>query len=163
MRLVGLAFWVPIIAYLINPEWLAWARVSLPHWVRVIGLVALAIDSVLMIWMFRSLGTNITPVHETRENAKLVTSGPYRWIRHPLYAFGFAMLVALAMVTALWWLAACAMVSIGFMLWRVPLEERALIEVFGDDYRTYMLRTRRFLPRFGSLLETRLGVMLQAL
>jgi protein-S-isoprenylcysteine O-methyltransferase Ste14 len=121
----------------------------LPDWVRVIGLVAIAIDSVLVIWMFRSLDTNITPVHEARENAKLVTHGPYRWIRHPLYAFGFALLVGLSVVTAMWWLAVCAALFMGFfMVWRVPKEETKLIEIFGDAYRQYMTRTGRFLPKF---------------
>ena len=148
LRLLGLTMWIPIFAYLINPQWVMWARVALPDWVRVIGLVAVAIDSVLVIWMFRSLDTNITPVHEARESAKLITSGPYRWIRHPLYSFGFALLIALSVITAMWWLAACAALFIGFMLWRVPKEEAILVGVFGDAYRSYMTRTGRFLPKF---------------
>ena len=147
LRLLGLAIWIPLVAYLLNPPWVAWARMALPDWLRVIGLVAIALDSVLVIWMFRSLDTNITPVHEARENAQLVTHGPYRWVRHPLYAFGFAMLIALALVTAMWWLAALAVLFIGFMLWRVPKEEATLIEIFGDAYRQYMTRTGRFLPK----------------
>ncbi|NJM42665.1 MAG: isoprenylcysteine carboxylmethyltransferase family protein [Anaerolineae bacterium] len=149
LRLLALIIWIPILAYLINPDLISGLRVALPDWVRVVGLVAIAVDSVLVFWMFRSLDTNITPVHEARENAKLVTSGPYRWIRHPLYAFGFALLVSLALVTGIWWLAACAAIFIGFFaLWRVPKEEAKLIEVFGDAYRQYMGRTGRFLPKF---------------
>lgn len=149
LRLLGLTIWLPLFAYLINPVWVTGLRVALPDWVRVVGLVAVAIDSVLVIWMFRSLDTNITPVHETRENATLVTNGPYRWIRHPLYAFGFALLIALAVVTGIWWLAVCAVLFISiFALWRVPKEEARLIEMFGDAYRNYMTRTGRFLPKF---------------
>jgi protein-S-isoprenylcysteine O-methyltransferase Ste14 len=149
LRLLALIIWVALLAYLINPAWVSWLRVALPDWIRVIGLVAVAIDSALVFWMFRSLDTNITPVHEARENAKLVTNGPYRWIRHPLYAFGFVLLVALALVTGMWWLAACAAIFILiFALWRVPKEEAKLIEVFGDAYRQYMTRTGRFLPKF---------------
>ena len=147
LRLLGLTLWIPLVAYLLNPAWVAWARVALPDWLRVIGLAAIALDSVLVFWMYRSLDTNITPVHEARENAQLVTHGPYRWIRHPLYAFGFALLIALAVVTAMWWLAAFAVLFIGFVVWRVPKEEATLIELFGDAYRQYMTRTGRFLPK----------------
>jgi protein-S-isoprenylcysteine O-methyltransferase Ste14 len=151
LRLLGLLIWIPLLAYLINPVWVAWARVALPDWLRVVGLVIIVIDSVLVIWMFRSLDTNISPVHEVRENAKLVTSGPYRWIRHPLYAFGFVLLVALAVLTGLWWLALCAVLFIGiFAFWRVPKEEAKLIEIFGEDYRSYMARTGRFVPKLRS-------------
>jgi protein-S-isoprenylcysteine O-methyltransferase Ste14 len=151
LRLLGLLIWIPLLAYLINPAWVAWARVALPDWVRMIGLVAIVIDSVLVFWMFRSLGTNITPVYEARQSAKLVTNGPYRWIRHPLYAFGFVLMMGLALVTALWWLMVCAVLFIGiFALWRVPKEEAKLIELFGDAYRNYMTRTGRFLPKFSS-------------
>ena len=149
LRLLGLAMWIPLFAYMVNPDSVAWARVVLPDWLRLGALAVIVVDAALALWMFRSLDTNITPVHEVRQDATLITIGPYRWIRHPLYTFGFVLLLSLAVLTALWWLAACGLVFMGFIAWRVPREEAKLIEVFGDAYRDYMARTGRFVPRVG--------------
>lgn len=149
MRFVGLALWVPIIAYIINPDTVTWARINLPDGVRVGAVFVLIINSGLTFWMFRSLSTNISPVEETREHATLVTNGPYRYIRHPLYSFGFILLFALTILTAMWWVLVGALFFLIFILWRTPREEAKLIEVFGDAYRSYMQRTGRFLPKLG--------------
>jgi protein-S-isoprenylcysteine O-methyltransferase Ste14 len=149
LRLLGFVMWLPLVAYILNPELVSSLRVALPDWLRVLALVVIAIDSALVFWMYRSLDTNISPVHEVRANAKLVTSGPYRWIRHPLYTFGFILLISYAVLTGLWWLAFCSLFFFVFIFWRVPKEEAKLIEAFGDDYRNYMKRTGRFIPKFG--------------
>jgi protein-S-isoprenylcysteine O-methyltransferase Ste14 len=150
LRLLGLLMWLPLLGYLLAPETVAWARVDLPDGLRLAALLVIAVDSALVLWMFRSLGLNITPVHEARERATLVTHGPYRWIRHPLYTFGFIFLLALAVLTGLWWLAACSVVFLAFLAWRTPREEARLIEIFGDAYREYMRHTGRFFPKVGS-------------
>ena len=147
MRIVGLALWLPLIAYVINPDSVAGLRMSLPVGVRIAALIVLVINSVLTFWMFRNLSTNISPVQEAREHATLITSGPYRYIRHPLYTFGFILLLALTGLTALWWVLVGVVPFLIFILWRTPHEEAKLIEVFGDAYRNYMQHTGRFLPK----------------
>lgn len=147
MRLIGLGLWLPLIGYLINPEWVAQLRVNLPDGVRLGALLVLILNSALTIWMLVSLGTNITPVQETREHATLVTHGPYRYIRHPLYTFGFTLLFGLTALTGLWSLLLGALAFMVFILWRTPREEAKLIEVFGEAYQDYMRRTGRFFPK----------------
>jgi len=148
LRLAGLAILLPVIGYIVNPDWVAWARFDAPMWSRVLAVAVGAVNTVLVFWMYRSLDTNVSPVEEARENATLITSGPYRWIRHPLYTFGMVSLVALTFMTALWWIGVLALpVVVFFVMWRIPREEANLIEVFGDAYRDYMKHTGRFLPR----------------
>ncbi len=154
LRLAGLAVVLMLFAYIVNPDRVAALRVSLPDWLRAAAVVVAAINMVLMLWMFRALGNNISPLEEARERATLVTHGPYRWIRHPLYTFGAIGLLALMFISGLWLFGAfVAPGIIYFARWRVPREEANLIAVFGDAYRDYMTHTGAFLPKWPGRLH----------
>jgi protein-S-isoprenylcysteine O-methyltransferase Ste14 len=101
-------------------------------------------------WLFSTIGNNISPVQTTRSDHQLITSGPYRWIRHPLYTFGSILFIALTVLTGLWWLAVGMGIALPLLAWRTPREEAHLLAKFGDEYRAYMDRTGRYLPRFFS-------------
>ncbi len=136
-----------MLAYLIHPAWMAWSSVGLPHWLRWIGVPLGVMAATLLIVTFRSLGTNITDTVVTRARHTLVTDGPYRWVRHPFYvAFGLAM-AADSLVTANWFLAVTGAVAIMLITIRTRTEEQKLIDRFGDEYRRFMERTCRFIPR----------------
>ena len=81
-----------------------------------------------------------------RENHKLRTSGLYRFVRHPLY-FG-AILVAIGVpVTVASMQGFLAMLLlIPIVLIRIRLEEKMLIEAFGDEYRNYKKTTKKLFP-----------------
>ena len=147
LRLLGLLVLLPLFGYVINPDWVAWARFDLPNWAR--GLAALVAFATLPVfyWIFASIGNNISPTQATREHHQLVTHGPYRWVRHPLYSTGFIMAVCLTLITSLWWLGVGMITPLAILLLRTSAEEARLIETFGDEYREYMQRTGRFLPR----------------
>ena len=105
-----------------------------------------------VVWLFftfRALGTNLTDTVATREHHTLVTRGPYRFVRHPFYLGVAAFVFGLALLTALWFVAAVAAVVLSLLAVRTPIEEAKLVERFGDDYRRYAARTGRFLPRLG--------------
>ncbi|HLB45618.1 MAG TPA: isoprenylcysteine carboxylmethyltransferase family protein [Anaerolineales bacterium] len=147
LRLMALLVVLPLFGYLINPDWVAWARFALPDWPRWTAAgVAVALIPV-MVWIFASIGKNISATHETRQEHTLVTHGPYRWVRHPLYSVGFLFAVALTVITALWWLAVGMILPLFVLLLRTTKEEAKLIETFGDKYRDYMKRTGRFFPK----------------
>lgn len=147
LRLMSLLAILPLFGYLINPEWVAWARISLPDWVRWLGACGMLAAVPLSVWVFSSIGTNISPSHATREGHELVTHGPYHWVRHPLYSTGMLAAISLTVLTSLWWLALALLIPLAVLLWRTPREEQRLIDIFGDQYRDYMRRTGRFLPR----------------
>ncbi len=147
LRLLGLIVILPLLGYLINPAWVTWARFALPDPVRWLAALVGVAAIPLVCWIFVSIGTNISPTQATRENHKLVTQGPYRWVRHPLYTVGFVLAVALTLLTAIWWLAIGMILPLAILLLRTSKEEARLIETFGDEYREYKKRTGQFFPR----------------
>ena len=149
LRPLALAFMVGFVTFLIEPSWMAWASMDLPSWARWSGVGLGVASGALLIWTFRNLGHNLTDTVVTRRNATLVTQGPYRWVRHPFY-LAFAMLViANTLVTASAFLAITGTAAFLAIVARTSIEERILLERFGQDYADYIRRTGRFLPRLG--------------
>ncbi|MEN9563069.1 MAG: hypothetical protein RIR73_1313 [Chloroflexota bacterium] len=147
IRIGGLILWLTPFVYLINPAWMAWSKVGLPDWARWLGFGVGIICVLGIYWLFNSIGTGITPVSATRKEHKLVTNGIYKYIRHPLYTFGSSMFLAFGMMADSWFIAALGALTFVLMAIRTPKEEANLIAKFGDEYRVYMKRTGRFLPK----------------
>ena len=147
IRIGGLILWLSPFVYLTNPNWMAWSKIGLPESIRWagVGIGILCIPGIY--WLFSSIGTGITPVSATRKEHKLVTNGIYRYIRHPLYTFGSSMFVSFGMMADNWFIAALGIFTFILMAIRTPKEEANLIEKFGGEYREYMKRTGRFLPK----------------
>jgi protein-S-isoprenylcysteine O-methyltransferase Ste14 len=150
IRIGGLLLWLSPLVYLINPHWMTWSKVGLPEWARWLGVAIGVLCVVGIYWLFSSIGSGITPTSATRKQHTLVTSGPYRWVRHPLYTVGSSMFVAFGMMADNWFIAGLGILTFILMAARTPKEEANLIEKFGDEYREYMKRTGRFLPKLGS-------------
>jgi len=140
LRMIGLVAWV------IQPGWMAWSSMSLPLWLRWTGVGFGVAAAMLLIWVFRSLGTNLTDTVVTRREHTLVTTGPYRWVRHPLYSAAGLAVVADSLVTANWYLALTGALVFVLIVIRTAREEENLIRRFGDDYRRYMEKTGRLFP-----------------
>ena len=147
IRIGGLILWLSPLAYLLNPAWMAWSKMGLPEWARWLGVILGIVCTAGIYWLFSSIGRGITATSATRQDHKLVTRGPYRWIRHPLYTFGSSMFIAFGMMADNWFIALLGILAFVAMAIRTPKEEANLIEKFGDEYRKYMQRTGRFLPR----------------
>ena len=147
IRVGGLILWLSPFVYLINPQWMAWSKLGLPEWVRWLGVGMGLLSTLGIYWLFSSIGSGITPTSATRKEHKLVTHGIYHYIRHPLYTFGSSMFVAFGMMADSWFIAALGILTFILMAIRTPKEEANLIEKFGDEYREYMKRTGRFLPK----------------
>jgi protein-S-isoprenylcysteine O-methyltransferase Ste14 len=146
--LVSLPILAGVLAYLVNPGWMAWSAFDAPGWLRLVGagLGIACLPSVY--WVLTSLGKNVSETVLTKPDHELVTAGPYRWVRHPLYTTGLTLLLAIALMAANWALLLLAALSAVLILAVViPREEAALTARFGDEYRRYMMRTGRLLPR----------------
>ena len=147
LRLAGLCLWISTFAYLLFPASVQWAAMPLPAWLRWCGVVSGALCALLMYWTLSSLGKNLTDTVVTRANATLVTHGPYRWVRHPFYVTAALLMASATLLSANWLIGAGSVVVLALLAMRTPKEEQMLIERFGQQYRDYMARTGRFVPR----------------
>jgi protein-S-isoprenylcysteine O-methyltransferase Ste14 len=146
--LVTLPLLGAIVAYVVNPQWMSWSAFDAPSWMRWGGVVLGVLTIPSVYWVLSSLGKNVSETVLTKPDHELVTAGPYRWIRHPLYTTGLSLLFAVGLMAANVALLSFAVLAAILIRWVViPREEAALTHRFGDDYRRYMQRSGRLLPR----------------
>lgn len=109
----------------------------------------LAVGTILREWSIWILGKYFTGQVQVRENAKLVTNGPYSYIRHPSYTGGMLSLIGITLVVGTWFgtLIAFFLSLIAFQ-YRIHVEEEALQEAFGSEYEKYKNRTYKLFPGF---------------
>jgi protein-S-isoprenylcysteine O-methyltransferase Ste14 len=146
LRPAGFLFMFSLLAWAIDPGWMAWASLPLPRVVRWTGVGLYALSGGLLLWTFRTLGRNITDTVVTRREHTLVTRGPYRWVRHPFYVSVGLMAAGSTLAAANWFLALTGALFLSLLAIRTLTEEQKLVERFGDAYREYMQETGRFWP-----------------
>ncbi len=84
---------------------------------------------------------------EIRENHQFVQSGPFRWMRHPTYFSMILELLSGGLILGAWFsLLIIPILFFPVLAWRLKLEERALVEKFGDAYRLYQRTTPSLVP-----------------
>lgn len=133
--------------YVVAPARMRWAALGLPAWARWAGVGLGGVTVLLFGWVHHTLGANWSMPAEIKDRQTLVASGPYRWVRHPMYTTIFAWAAAFLLMSANWAIGG-AWFGLGIVAAAlVPAEEAALIAKFGATYRAYMRRTGRFLPR----------------
>jgi protein-S-isoprenylcysteine O-methyltransferase Ste14 len=150
LRPVGLVYMVGIIAYVIDPAWMAWSAVPLPSSLRWTGAALGAFGGALLLWTFHTLGPNLTDTVVTRRSHTLVTHGPYRWVRHPFYDSAALLALATSMMAANWFLLVAGALAFLLLAVRSRIEEEQLLARFGARYQTYRDQTGRYLPRIFS-------------
>jgi len=125
----------------LNRRWLPAAPA-----VVVAGLALHAVSVLLAVWARRHLGRNWSGAITAKEQHQLVRTGPYRWLRHPIYTAMLGMLAGTAVVSGeMHALIAMAILIIAY--WRkIRLEERQLLKIFGTEYETYRRESWAVIP-----------------
>jgi protein-S-isoprenylcysteine O-methyltransferase Ste14 len=145
-----------LILYLLSPPWWVWTRLPLGELVKWLGIVIAIAPLFYLVWVHQHLDTQWSIALELQEDHKLITSGPYSRVRHPMYLGIFVYTAGLILI------ASDLLVSLffAFSIWvnyrRIPGEEEMMIEQFGDEYRDYMKRTGRLIPRLHQMPESRI-------
>lgn len=145
---VALPLFALVGAYLFNPRVLAWAEIPMPAALRWAGAVLALAGLVGGAWVHHHLGLNFSPYLRIRDTHRLITSGPYRWVRHPMYTAFFTLFIGYLLLTRNVVIAGMGLLTLTIvMIVRTPKEEQMLLERFGEEYRAYMARTGRYWPK----------------
>lgn len=137
-----------LLIYILMPAWMYWASLHVPVSIRLFGIFAATVSIVSIFHIHSILGRNFSASLRIWDDHTLVTYGPYRWVRHPLYTAWLIFFSSLFLITANWVIGILGVSLEAFvMLIRTSREEAMLQDTFGDQYRDYMARTGRFFPR----------------
>lgn len=139
---------VMMVLYAVTPKRVQWSRVAFPEALQWLGLGLGIISLAALAGVHRALGRYWSPYLRLQEGHRLVTSGLYRWVRHPMYSVLFVHTLAMALVSSNWLFALLCLARMAFLYARIGKEEAMLIEQFADEYRDYMQQAGRLLPRF---------------
>ncbi|MGB2962933.1 MAG: isoprenylcysteine carboxylmethyltransferase family protein [Anaerolineales bacterium] len=122
-----------------------------PDWIRWLGTLVLAAGITLLGLAHFHLGKSFHSLVVSKDEHLLVTSGPYRWIRHPIYTAYLMNYIGGGLVAANLVLTFVPVIFFGFMIInRIPREEQIMRELFGQDYLDLEKRTGRLLPKLYS-------------
>jgi protein-S-isoprenylcysteine O-methyltransferase Ste14 len=145
--LVSIAMFILPIIYIFTQK-LDFANYHLPTWAGWLGVPTFAIALWLLWRSHKDLGKNFSLTTETKEEQTLVTTGVYKKIRHPMYTAHLIWAIAQAMLLQNW-IAGPTFLITNFLLYikRIPREEKIMIKEFGNEYRKYMEKTGRLLPK----------------
>ncbi|MEJ2502661.1 MAG: isoprenylcysteine carboxylmethyltransferase family protein [Gemmatimonadota bacterium] len=155
LALGGALFYGGLLAFLAWPPLLGWSAMGLPAAVRWVGLPLLAGGFALALWARFTLGASSTTTAVPAPGAGLVTDGPYRLLRHPIYSAGLLAVPGGALLTDSALVLAAGLGVLGILDVRTRREERLLLDRFGAAYREHMDATRRWLPRWPGRRESR--------
>jgi protein-S-isoprenylcysteine O-methyltransferase Ste14 len=154
-RIRGWRWYVPVV--LLPVEWLLPpALIALrigeieAGWLplRVVGLAVGLAGAVLLVWASVLLGRLMIHEAAVREDHALIERGPYRFVRHPVYAGYLALLLGSGVASLNVCLCLVWPVSLLGIVIQASSEEQLLRERFGQEYERYVQRTGRLVPRF---------------
>jgi protein-S-isoprenylcysteine O-methyltransferase Ste14 len=114
---------------------------------RAAGLIVMWLGLAIRVWAIAALGRAFRTTVEVDPGQAVVSTGPYRWVRHPSYS-GLLLIVTGSGLAAGNWLALaiCAVLPLPALLRRIHVEEAELTRVLGDRYRAYQAETKRLIP-----------------
>jgi protein-S-isoprenylcysteine O-methyltransferase Ste14 len=112
-----------------------------------LGIVVMVLGIALRWYAIRTLGSGFTHDVATTKDQVLVERGPYRLIRHPAYSATLLTMLGLGLALGnVASVAAALAIGLSGMLYRIRVEERALLVAFGSTYTDYTNRTKRLIP-----------------
>jgi protein-S-isoprenylcysteine O-methyltransferase Ste14 len=135
-------------AFYVATDWLSFADYPFRPARAWLGL-AVAIGAMALLYRtHRDLGRAWSVTLEVRKEHRLIAHGIYTWLRHPMYAAFWLWALSQALLLPNWIGGLSGLIGFGTVFFaRVGREERMMLETFGEEYRAYMGRTWRLIPR----------------
>jgi len=110
-----------------------------------LGVILCVAGMAFLVWARRHLGRNWSQTVSTKRGHELVTSGPYRYVRHPMYTGGLIACIGSAIVGGGAWIFLLVILGAIF-LWRVGAEDKLMAQQFPNEYPAYKKRTKAVMP-----------------
>ena len=120
---------------------------EVPGWLQIFGALGVVLSFYIMFLTFRENAYLALVVKVQQERGQsVVSTGPYRYVRHPMYASTLLFFPGSALLLGSWWGLMFCTVLLGLLVWRIPLEER-MLENGLDGYDEYERNVRyRLIP-----------------
>lgn len=145
---LGVVFYAALVDWLLPGARIPGATLELPPVLRGVGAVVAALSVALVAWSFEALGRQYRGGVGLWTDHELVTSGPYAYVRHPIYAGFVLAMVGIFLLSASWPAGLSGLLlTLSIPRLRIPVEEAELEERFGDRWRGYRDRTGALVPR----------------
>jgi len=145
--LLGIPWYLVVLGWFFVPRWTQWSSLALPTWARITGMVLGGLGLLLLWRSHKALGANFRPTLEVSPDQQLITAGPYRHVRHPLYLAFLIMLASTGLIAANWFIGVVGVFLIASItVVRIPREEQLLRERFQERFSAYMACTPALLP-----------------
>lgn len=138
-----LSYLVPVLDYAYGRE----ARPPIQSVWSILGLISIFGGLGFRYWSIRTLGKFFTADVQVQADQTIITKGPYRFIRHPSYLGSFVMAIGISIIFRSY--VGLAFCFLGFFLaymYRITMEEKALVSELGAPYEEYKRKTWRLLP-----------------
>jgi protein-S-isoprenylcysteine O-methyltransferase Ste14 len=144
-------WWYAIISYIFMPGWIAFFSIALPEWFRIVIMVVATAGAAFTMWSYRTIGKDWVHAMEpkkfaSRKRGALITTGPYKYVRNPIYLGLSVFVISMSLLAANWLLLVPSVALIIIVYKQVPNEERMLKKRFGKEYLEYMKRTPGIFP-----------------
>ena len=131
-------------AYLFEINFL---NLEFPEWLRLICFPFIILGLVLILWSFVQLGNSLSPFPSPLKRASLITSGIYKYIRHPIYSGILVLLFSIALYKASEYKFLISIFLLILFHFKTIYEESKLLSKY-PNYKEYRRVTGQFFPKF---------------
>ncbi|HTL29417.1 MAG TPA: isoprenylcysteine carboxylmethyltransferase family protein [Tepidisphaeraceae bacterium] len=143
--------WYPtVVIWIAHPLYSAWQPFGflylqpIVRWTSV-AIALVAFIATLVCW--KKMGKSWRMGIDPNEKTQLVVSGPYAYVRHPIYALSSLMMIASVTAVPTILMIVVGGIHLVFLQWEARREERHLVQIHGPSYANYMTTVWRFIPR----------------
>jgi len=136
-----------VLIHAINPPWFGVTNHAMPPFLRILGTLLAVFGLLLLAWTHFHLGKQWSADLEIQQEHKLITSGPYHYVRHPMYAALYSFFIGTALISGNFIIEFLSIFIILIIQTRINREEKMLQDEFGEAYLDYSKTTGLILPR----------------
>lgn len=138
--------WLAVLLISAYSDRRSWMVIRNADWLRFLGVLIYLLALAWVYWAFSTLGKQHSAEVTIQNHHDLITEGPYRWIRHPMYLGLIVFPAGAGLVFGSWIGLALPLLLVGLFVWRIADEERLMHQEFGDRWSAYCRRTWRLIP-----------------